>query len=284
MSLFEIKKVLYVHIGLSQLSCRLKNGNDQIVFDCDAGHYDFIDRCEKLKSDLDNLIEQADKKYRFHSVIVLISDPLVKNLVMDKSSLPGKKSSQIKLMKARIEKEFQMNSDEYVLSIQDFVPKKKIAAFILSSELYELIDSVIRSRKKILREVALSYKYISNRIDKYLSKKPGVVLFMEETYWTIGVYNESRQLEYLRSKWTQNDLEKDMESIALSLTSFSRSSDSADYQTAYYIGNSEYEEKFCGYLKELTSENVVSLNKKFGINELSGSIPGNLIHKVIYTY
>jgi len=225
MNIFDFNRYLNVYIGSTQISCKINKSNAPVIMKSVLPKLVPAFNSEQLIEPVHDILSEASKKYKFKAINVVLADPLLLQINIILPSIPRQSDQLRKLVLLKIEKDYQLDKNDYIFSIQKTKNKDGINRFIVyavKNDLLNIITGEVKSNNKVLRSVIPSYQLIHNatiahKNNDYAHKNNdyGAILYIDKESWTLSIVDKNNEIMFLRSKWHENDLTDIFNSISV---------------------------------------------------------------------
>ncbi|MCW8957138.1 MAG: hypothetical protein OQL09_09660 [Gammaproteobacteria bacterium] len=166
------------------------------------------DNYQSLQTVLPTLLDHFDKELNFDYVPaqVALADTLVSSSVFELDQIPTKQSLKNELLAMRFQKDCHINMKNAAITSQVFQTRKQQALYAITAPdaLISSIQAIFNNRQQNLCCIDKAIHYVFNHYYEQLSAD-AALLFNNDEYWTLIIWNSEKNVVYFRSKLHSNN-------------------------------------------------------------------------------
>ncbi len=155
----------------------------------------------KLSELSNNILSYANEQF---PIQLALADPVISNYFLEFESLPGSYEECQRLVTWQLSKQYHLDCNNLALTFQHMGEHDgKQLVYVLGIERL-LIDSIM----EVMQDADLAptvldagASYLYNVLPRVAPTKNAMAINMEDSYWSIIIWDENATLQYLRSKW-----------------------------------------------------------------------------------
>ncbi len=287
MKIFDFNRYLNVYIGSSQICCKMNKGNESVILEAISPKLTNCSDINQLNASMNDILSVAEKQLNYEAVNVVLADPFILHINLTMPTIPRNREQLRTLILLKIEKDYQLEKNDYVFYIQKVKTEDRLNRFIIYAVKNKLLSSIskeLEKKHKVLRSVIPSYQLIHNSICKSKRKGSGVLLYLDKESWTLSIVDKNNEVIFLRSKWHDNNTNEIFDSLSAVLRSLSSIEVRLSLTTASFIGDDSYREEVSEYLNSVIGTSHENLNEKMGLSRELLKKHADLIYCPILAY